>query len=70
MYYIIMMSLHVFWMLICYVYIVAQQLSCTEFIVEEGSVSARTKQRWRWAIEQLILLIRLDKENQSVISNL
>lgn len=47
-----------------------QQLSFTESIEEEGSVSARAKLRWKWAIEQQILLIRLDKANQSVISKL
>ena len=47
-----------------------QQLSFTESIEEEGSVSARAKQRWKWAIGQQILLIRLEKANQSVISKL
>lgn len=49
---------------------VVQQISFTESIEEEGSVSARAKQRWKWAIQQQILLIRLEKENQSVISKL
>ncbi len=49
-----------------------QQLSFTGMITESNdeqtSPSAKARRRWRQAIEQQILLGRLEKENQSVIS--
>ena len=44
-----------------------QQLSFSE-ISEDESPSSRAKRRWKWAIEQEVLLVKLEKENQSVIS--
>ena len=46
-----------------------QQLSFSEISeVEDESPSSRAKRRWKWAIEQEVLLVKLEKENQSVIS--
>ena len=44
-----------------------QQLSFSE-ISEDESPSSRAKRRWKWAIEQEVLLVKVEKENQSVIS--
>ena len=35
---------------------------------EQTTPSLRAKRRWKWAIEQQILLVKLDRENQSVMS--
>ena len=34
---------------------------------EELTPAVRAKMRWKWAIEQQLLLLKLDKENQSLI---
>ena len=48
---------------------VPQRISFTESISEseETDISKRAKSRWQWAINQQLLLIRLEKENLSVI---
>lgn len=35
---------------------------------EEYSPATKAKNRWKWAIQQQILLLKLEKENQSVLS--
>lgn len=45
-----------------------QRISFTESLEDdESAVSVRAKRRWRWAIEQQLLLIKLDKANESVL---
>lgn len=48
---------------------ISQRISFTESIseTEEEDPSARARRRWQWAIEQQLLLVRLEKENQSVM---
>ena len=47
-----------------------QPLSFSDTIAEsdENSPSTRARRRWKLAIEQQMLLARLEKQNQSVIS--
>lgn len=46
---------------------VTQRGSLVDSIEEYESTADRAKRRWQWAINQQLLLIRLEKANQSVI---